>query len=1130
MTAFWIFLLILICIALLFQIRSAFQRMEGLEERLRYLEDDVHRLESAGDRRTTKSPESTPRINLPPPLPQASPPKRPMQPTPAPMGTVLPLPPSIPIEIAPPIYARAVVPPVITAPEPAPPPAPQPVAATVPAPQAEGQQIQWESFLGVKLFAWIAGLALFLAAVFFVKHAFEHDYITPRMRVLIGGATGLGLIAGGLWMPRARHIVTVHTLCATGILVLYADCFAAHAYYPFLDVTPAFALMTLITAAAFALAVRLDAQVIAVLGLLGGFLTPPLLSKGVDRAAELFGYLALLDAGLIAIALRKRWNYLVALAAAATVFMQWSWVGKFFEPGKVYIAMTIFLGFAVMFVGAFGAARWRKLADPWTASAAFLMPAMASLFALWLVIRPHAEIANRPGLLFGFVALVDVLFLALAGIRPGRKFPVLLAALSTMLTQWIWVAGFFEGAKLHAGMAVFLGFAVLFAGVFAAAHARRMADGWMAGAALLMPATALLFALYVVARAYPVILSNASIFFGYVFVVDLLVLALAWLREELRPSHVGTGAGVFLVLAVWTAHFLSDETLNLALGAYLLFAVLHSVYPIVLQRLKPSSMTVFWVHLYPVLALLLVLFPLAKLAAASLLVWPVVLIIDLVAIVMAVLTASLMAILAVFVLTVLATALWITQLPPTMAEVPSMLVIIGGFAVFFMAASVLAARKVFTKLTPAEGGDVTAGSGVPVLTQQMFSQVCSLAGLMPYLLLTLVVMRLPLTNPTPVFAVGAGLLVLKLAMARMFKIDLLPAVGLAGVLLLNFTWHFAHYTPERAAQAVGWYLGFSGLIMGFPFLFRRDFENRVIPWAAAALALPLHYLIIHRAIKEAAPEFGTMGLVPAALAVPCLLGLLRLLRPAAAEAKAREAQFALFGAAALFFITLVIPTQFDRQWITVGWALEGSALLWLFHRVPHPGLRAVGVALLVTAFARLALNPWVYTGYGRTGIPIWNWYLYAYGIVTVCLLAGGWLLLPPRDRVAGVPMPPLLYTLGAVLAFLLLNVEIADSFSPPGEGLTFRFSANFGQDMTYSLGWALFAFGMLAIGFRLKNAPSRYAGMALLIVTLLKLFLHDVWRLGGMFRIGSLFGLAVVLLVVSLIYQRFLSAESARKT
>src|SRR6185503_6100019 len=86
-----------------------------------------------------------------------------------------------------------------------------------------------------------------------------------------------------------------------------------------------------------------------------------------------------------------------------------------------------------------------------------------------------------------------------------------------------------------------------------------------------------------------------------------------------------------------------------------------------------------------------------KLATPSFFVWPVVLLIDLVAIVLAVMTASLVAILAVFVLTTLATAAWITQLPPSLPDIPGMLIVIGGFAVFFMAAGVLAARRVFTQ-------------------------------------------------------------------------------------------------------------------------------------------------------------------------------------------------------------------------------------------------------------------------------------------------------------------------------------------------------------------------------------------------------------------------------------------------
>ena len=85
------------------------------------------------------------------------------------------------------------------------------------------------------------------------------------------------------------------------------------------------------------------------------------------------------------------------------------------------------------------------------------------------------------------------------------------------------------------------------------------------------------------------------------------------------------------------------------------------------------------------------------------------------------------------------------------------------------------------------------------------------------------------------------------------------------------------------------------------------------------------------------------------------------------------------------------------------------------------------------------------------------------------------------------------------------------------------------QDMTYSLAWALFAFVLLAIGLRARNAATRYAGMALLGVTLLKLFLHDLWNLGGLCRVGSLVGLAIVLLVVSLIYQRFLATNAGKK-
>ena len=73
--------------------------------------------------------------------------------------------------------------------------------------------IDWEQFMGAKLFAWIGGLALFLGVAFFVKYSFEHNLIPPELRVSIGFAVGASLVTGGLLLKRKENAVTAQTLC-----------------------------------------------------------------------------------------------------------------------------------------------------------------------------------------------------------------------------------------------------------------------------------------------------------------------------------------------------------------------------------------------------------------------------------------------------------------------------------------------------------------------------------------------------------------------------------------------------------------------------------------------------------------------------------------------------------------------------------------------------------------------------------------------------------------------------------------------------------------------------------------------------------------------------------------------------
>ena len=112
--------------------------------------------------------------------------------------------------------------------------------------------------------------------------------------------------------------------------------------------------------------------------------------------------------------------------------------------------------------------------------------------------------------------------------------------------------------------------------------------------------------------------------------------------------------------------------------------------------------------------------------------------------------------------------------------------------------------------------------------------------------------------------------------------------------------------------------------------------------------------------------------------------------------------------------------------------------------------------------------------------------------------------------------------LSTILGFLLLNIEIADYFST-GTTLTFQFSGNLARDLTYSLAWAMFAFLLLLAGVRFTSKAARFASLGLLLVTAVKVFLHDLWQLGQLYRVASLVGLAVFLIVVSFLYQRLLS-------
>lgn len=858
------------------------------------------------------------------------------------------------------------------------------------------RRISLEQFMGAKLFAWVGGLALFLGIIFFVKLSIDRGWISPELRTAIGFIIGGGLVGGGFLLNRReRYSTLAQTLCATGSVILYGVTYAAHAFYRiafFAQPIAAFSAMALITAGAFLLAVRMRAQVVAILGMLGGFLAPFLCSTGQDNPLALFGYIALLDVGVLAVAKARRWFYLSALAATGTALTQFVWMGKFFRTATygsgaaTWIPIGIFWGFAALF--AFAAWRSGRRAEKYSfaAGAAFALCASAMLAAF--VFLGFASVATRPETLYVFV----------------------------------------------------LG-------------------------------------------------------------VNLLTLALAWVYPRVTVAQAVLGTLTFAHLSIWTASWLTGELLPYALGVYLIFGLLHTGFALACQKSgRATSKYAAWV---PIASLVLLALPFFRLHEVSLWIWPAILLASLLVLALALAARALAPVLAALALTMLSAAVWLLGLSQgEPRELWPFLAVLTVFGFLFNAAFGWATRK---------NRDTS-----PVFPLS--------AGLMPFALLVLATTHVALRNPSPVFGAALLLALLLLASARYAGTASLAPTALLGVLGVEWAWHLQHLYFGAPGLALAWYLGFYALFMAYPVVFRRSFSECRWPWITAAAAGVGTFFPVYETVRGAWPNWP-MGLLALGFAV-APLALFAYACKSHAPSSARLTQLAWLGGAALFFVTLAIPLQFEKQWITLGWALEGAALCALFRRVPHPGLRALGTALLASAFVRLAFNPLLLEYHSRSAAPILNWYLYTYVVASLAMFGAAAALGEDKKMWGGVNLAAAFRAMGGVLLFVLLNIEIADAFTSPGSArIDFSFGGNFARDMAYTIGWAVFALALLVVGIWRRSAPTRYAGIGLLAGALLKLFFHDLTSIESIYRIAALISVALIALAVSFLYQRFLAGK-----
>jgi len=237
----------------------------------------------------------------------------------------------------------------------------------------------------------------------------------------------------------------------------------------------------------------------------------------------------------------------------------------------------------------------------------------------------------------------------------------------------------------------------------------------------------------------------------------------------------------------------------------------------------------------------------------------------------------------------------------------------------------------------------------------------------------------------------------------------------------------------------------------------------------------------------------------------------------------------------LLFATISIPIELRYHWITIAFMIESTILIWLGFKIQIKGLRTVGLVLAAIALFRLLFMDFSYSAHYKLNL-FFNKRFLTYLILVACALISAYLYRENRDKIYEEErwLPTFLALSACVILLINLSLEISYHFNnliraariphkgpyPAAEKINLVALRN-AQRFSISALWGVYSFTLIIIGIFRKFKALRIMAMILFILTILKVFLIDISEIGRIWRILSFIGLGVVLVVTSLLYQKY---------
>ncbi len=232
---------------------------------------------------------------------------------------------------------------------------------------------EWEQILGGNWLARIGVVALIIGAAFFLKFAFDNNWLGPLARVILGIVVGLAMVGGGYYW-RVKYPTLAQAITGGGIALLYLSIFAAFALFELIPFYPAVFLLLLVSAGSAALALRHNSMALAIIGIFGAFSAPFILGafgpgipgdRQTGTAIQLLAYVMVVDLGVIALSTFRNWRWFTLLALVSSLAAFGGWYGHFGDRVSLLVSEVGLTIIFLIFVGATTLYHlvWRRVAQ-----------------------------------------------------------------------------------------------------------------------------------------------------------------------------------------------------------------------------------------------------------------------------------------------------------------------------------------------------------------------------------------------------------------------------------------------------------------------------------------------------------------------------------------------------------------------------------------------------------------------------------------------------------------------------------------------------------------------------------------------------------------------------------------------